>query len=599
MNRLIDSPVWKIFAGKNYTNCRYLFLIFIPHVLSAVLEGGSFALILLAFSSIEGAQSQPIAIPSFLHLDSLLQSLTKLEKFYFFLSCAIGFQAFRGFAGYLALYGTSLLSLKIQTDAQKKVYQQIFKFSFPFVSQYKIGDLNEYVKGPSIFIPPLFESSNRFLVSLFMIGGLTYVLFSISKILTLLNLILFALFAFAQKSLIKKVSHFAQQLTNQLFELSHQTVQSLQGLRPIYIFHKHNFILNKIYGLLDRIAKSSKRVYLWNNAIPTINETVSVLLVGAVLLLGSIFLMGGDHTALPSLLTYVILTYRLATRLQIGMTSLGTATLYYGSILRLNEILTDHGKEFSLPGVVECKGWDQKIEFKGVSLRYPNAANLTLEDLSFTIQKGTTVAFVGLSGAGKSSVLDLILRLRDPSQGVIFIDNLPLNSLIEESWRKKIGVVSQDTFVFNESIEENIRFGDLEATEEEVREAAALAGAAHFIQHLPDGYKTIIGERGYKVSGGERQRIALARAALRKPEILILDEATSSLDSISEEIIQKSLDRMQNTKTLIVVAHRLSTVANADQIFVLEQGRIVEQGRHQELLSQNGRYAELWSFQSR
>jgi ATP-binding cassette subfamily B protein/subfamily B ATP-binding cassette protein MsbA len=589
---MLDSPVWKIFVGERYSNCRYLFLILIPHFLTAILEGGSFAFILLAFSAIDGTEVKA-APEALLHLGS---SLTNIGRFYFFLSCAIGFQAFRGFVGYIALYGTSLMSLRIQTDAQKKVYQQIFKFSFPFVSQYKIGDLNEYVKAPSTMIPPLFEVSNRFLVSLFMIGGLTYVLFIISKTLTILTLILFALFALAQKTLIKKVTRSAQRLTNQLFELSHHTVQSLQGLRPIYIFHKHNFILNKIYGLLDRIAKSSKHLYLWNNLIPTINETVNVLLVGTVLLLGSIFLMRGAHAALPSLLTYIVLTYRLATRLQLAMSSLGAASAYYGLILRLNEVLTDQGKEFSLPGGIESPNWSQTIEFRRVSLRYSNAAHFALDDLSFKIVKGTTVAFVGLSGAGKSSILDLILRLRDPTQGVIFIDNHPLTSLSQENWRKKIGVVSQDTFVFNETIEENIRFGDLESSEEAVREAAALAGAAHFIQHLPDGYQTIIGERGYKLSGGERQRVALARAALRNPEILILDEATSSLDSISEELIQNSLDRMQ--KTTIVVAHRLSTTRKADQIFVLEKGKIIECGRHGELLSQNGRYAKLWSLQS-
>jgi ATP-binding cassette subfamily B protein/subfamily B ATP-binding cassette protein MsbA len=280
------------------------------------------------------------------------------------------------------------------------------------------------------------------------------------------------------------------------------------------------------------------------------------------------------------------------------MSSLGNASLHYGSVLRLNEILSDHGKEFSLSGGVECTSWNQKIEFANVSLKYPNSTSFALDNLSFTIEKGTTVAFVGLSGAGKSSILDLILRLRDPSQGEIFIDTLPLKSLSQESWRKKIGVVSQDTFVFNESIEENIRFGDLKAPKEAIQKAAKLAGAAPFIQHLPDGYQTIVGERGHKLSGGEKQRIALARAALREPEILILDEATSSLDSISEEIIQKSLDRIQNAKTTIVVAHRLSTIVHADQIFVLEKGKIIEKGRHADLLAQNGQYAKLWSFQS-
>ena len=205
---------------------------------------------------------------------------------------------------------------------------------------------------------------------------------------------------------------------------------------------------------------------------------------------------------------------------------------------------------------------------------------------------------MGLSGAGKSSILDLILHLREPTHGEIFIDNQPLKTLSQESWRKKIGVVSQDTFIFNESIEENIRFGDLEASDAAVREAATLAGAALFIGELPDGYQTIVGERGYRLSGGERQRIALARAALRNPEILILHEATSSLDSISEEIIQKSLDQMQNTKTLIGRGASVSLYdCKCRSDFCPRKRRIIESGRHEDLLSQSGRYSELWSFQ--
>lgn len=596
--RFFNSPSWRIFVGHEYSNCKYLFLILIPHFFVAVLEGGTFALILLALSALSGKTVQNLSIPSFLHIKEWLETLTSMELFYFFVLSAVGFQAFRGAISYVALYGTSLLSLRVQIVAQKQVYHQIFRFSFPFVSQYKQGDLLEYVKGPSTFIPSLFSISNQILVSFFMILGLMFVLFWISPVLTMVTMFLFGVFALVQKTLIKKVLYYSELLTKHLFEFSHQTTQSLQGIRPIHIFFRHQYMLNKIAKLLDQIAESSKRAYFWNNMIPTINETVNVLLVGAILIVGSLILVRGSGDILSSLLTYVALTYRLATRLQICMSGIGSLGMYYGSICRLNEILDDRDKEYIPHLDKELTKWNCKIEFCGVSLQYPKAPKTAVHQVSFSILKGTTVAFVGLSGAGKSSILDLILGLHPPSEGEIFIDEYPLRSFSSESWRRRIGVVSQDTFIFNDTIEENIRFGDTNVSQEDIERVTELAGVSDFVKILPDGYQTVIGERGYKLSGGERQRVALARALLRDPEILLLDEATSNLDSCSEQLIQRSLEFMQNSKTIIVVAHRLSTIAKADQIIVLEKGKIIELGKHESLLALNGRYAKLWMLQS-
>jgi ATP-binding cassette subfamily B protein/subfamily B ATP-binding cassette protein MsbA len=566
---------------------------------AAVLEGGSFALIFLGFSALEGTLPHNSGFFSFLDPVRWGFNLKPMEAFYCYVLLAIAFQAVRGLMSFFALYGTSLFSLNVQTATQRQVYQQIFKFSFPFVSQYKIGDLSEFAKTPASFIPMLFEAINRFSVSIFMCIGLLSVLYWISPLLTALTLALFLLFVFAQKTLIKKVLHFSKQLSHHLFEFSHQTVQSLQGIRPIHIFQRKNYVLGRIDNVLNEIAQSSKRVNFWNNIIPTINETVNVLLVGAILILGSLLLTRSGETALPNLLTYIALTYRLATRLQIAMSAVGAFGLHYGSISRLNDLLDERDKEFDSCVDNEFPGWREKIEFRNVSLNYPGAAKHALTDVSFSIPKGSSVAIVGLSGAGKSSILDLILNLQKPTGGAILVDGKSLQSFSHSSWRQRIGVVSQDTFIFNGTIAENIRFGDpIHFTEQAIEHAAALAGASEFIDHLPDRYQTVVGERGYKLSGGERQRIALARALLRNPEILVLDEATSSLDSHSERIIQGSLEGLEKTKTLVIVAHRLSTIVKSDQILVLERGRIIEQGRHENLLLQQGRYAKLWALQS-
>ncbi len=599
MNRYTDTPLWKIFVGHRYSNCRYLLLILIPHLLTAILEGGSFAFILLAFSALEGKQAQNLGLLSYLNIPELFGfAMEGMRLFYFYVLAAVALQAIRGAFSYIALLSTSFLSLRVQTAAQQQVCKQIFKFSFPFISQYKIGDLNEYVKAPSNFIPAFFELLNRVSISFFMIIGLTCILYLISPRLTVLTILLFGLFAFIQKVLLKKVTRSSEQLTHHLFEFSHQILQCLQGIRPIHIFHKQSYILKKIEEILDRIAHSSRKMHLWNNIFPVMNETVTILLVGIILILGSYILAETGAAVLSSLLTYIALSYRLGTRLQVGMSAFGNIGTYYGSIVRLNEILDDRGKEYLPVSGRECTEWDNLIEFKEVIFQYPASVKCVIDRLSFSIKKGTTVAFVGLSGAGKSSILDLILGLQKPLSGEILVDSQPLHSYSQESWRKRIGVVSQDSFIFNDTIEENIRFGDFQATDDQIRKAAEMAGAAEFIAHLANRYETVIGERGYKLSGGERQRIALARALLRNPEILILDEATSNLDSYSEKLIQNSLDRMYQSKTLILVAHRLSTVIKADCIFVIEAGKIIELGSHVDLLSQNGRYSKLWELQT-
>lgn len=208
------------------------------------------------------------------------------------------------------------------------------------------------------------------------------------------------------------------------------------------------------------------------------------------------------------------------------------------------------------------------------------------------------LALVGESGSGKSSIADLLLRLYSPTDGQILVDGVDLQQLEWSSWRDRIGVVGQETFLFNASIRDNIAFGNLNATDSEIEEASRLAHAHEFILELPRRYETVLGDEGHGLSGGQRQRLAIARAILRDPEILILDEATSDLDSHSERLIEESLQRLSGHRTVLAIAHRISTVARADRILVLSRGRVVESGSHEELLRAGGGYAALWSLQS-
>jgi ATP-binding cassette, subfamily B, heavy metal transporter len=238
-----------------------------------------------------------------------------------------------------------------------------------------------------------------------------------------------------------------------------------------------------------------------------------------------------------------------------------------------------------------------KLLFKNVSFHY-DPRRVILKDVSFEVPAGKTVAIVGPSGAGKSTLSRLIFRFYEPSAGRITIDGQDIAMVTQTSLRASIGVVPQDTVLFNDTIAYNIRYGRFDATDAEVREAARLARIDHFIEHIPGGYEAQVGERGLKLSGGEKQRVAIARTILKAPPILVLDEATSALDSFTEGEIQDALDLVAKGRTTLVIAHRLSTIVNADEIIVLDKGRIVERGAHASLLARDGIYAALWRRQN-
>jgi ATP-binding cassette subfamily B protein/subfamily B ATP-binding cassette protein MsbA len=247
---------------------------------------------------------------------------------------------------------------------------------------------------------------------------------------------------------------------------------------------------------------------------------------------------------------------------------------------------------------VPFSGLRQGIRLEAVGLTYLERQQPALEGIDLEIPVGSTVALVGESGGGKSSLVDLLVGLISPSQGRILVDGTDLEQIDLDSWQQKLGVVSQDVLLLNGSIRENIAFSLPEASDRAIQNAAAAADAAAFIEALPEGYDTLIGERGFRLSGGQRQRLSLARALLKDPELLILDEATSALDSPSEARILEAVERFSKGRTVLTVAHRLSSVQHADQIVVLDGGRVVERGRHGELLGLGGRYAGLWNRQA-
>lgn len=589
-----EDPLIQIFLHQRFRNILSFSFAFVSNFIASLLEGISFAFFLFGFNAIIGGESLSLPFARFFY--GFFEGREPLYIFVLSVISGIGLQVARSGFNYVGQVTMTFLGTRLQTEGQRRIYDQIFRLSFRSISRYKVGDLVEYAKTPVLLIVPLMDSFNRIVLSLLMIVALIIFMIFISPLLTLIMAVLFTVVAISQKGIIKKISSLSTLNSNNIVELTKHTVQNLYGLKAVLTFGRQKSILNKIDESLEKIAKSTVKTNALNQFISPFNEMIGISFVG-VSLLAAVFILKSSEAMMPCLLTFLTLTYRLGNRIPMLMGAWGSIAFYMGSILRLREILNNKDKEFLNENGKDFTTFCSQIDFKEISLTYEQKP--AVNNISLTIPKGSVVALVGASGAGKSSLVDLLIRLYEPTHGKIEIDGVDLSTYNVNSWRKVLGVVSQDAIIFNESIEDNILFGMKKANEHQLMEAAKMAGAHDFIMELPHQYKTIVGERGYKLSGGEKQRIALARALIRDPEILILDEATSNLDSHSEQVIQRALEKLKKKKTIIMVAHRLSTITMADQIYVIENGQVTEQGSHAQLLKKNGSYHYYWSLQSK
>lgn len=592
-------------ARLTFTTARKHWRLIVVNLLSslfeALTEGATLGIIFMAIQLL--TNSGKLSIPSkplsllFGWLPNLSEQIPTKFLFLGLLVLALAFQIIQSLSRYVNMASAGLFAARVHSSITALIHTQILALSFACASQYKVGDLmNTANTAPRAVDTQIIQFSSIFANTILAIGYLV-VLVALSPWLLVAAFILGLLLSQFQSRLFPKIKKLSLSAVEVLVDVSSMITQDIQGLRVIHslgLADKAAHDLKQKIGIYEATVR--RQILLRETLVPL---TSFLPVFGIAIIAGlSVLFFGTKSTGvLPSLVTFVLALQRLNQRFATIAVNFNQIAANAGSVQRLNLLLSPDDKQFRRPGGLVFTGLRDSIVIQDVSLRYLPDNPPALSHLNLIIPKGSTVALVGSSGSGKSSLADLLVGLYAPTSGAIYIDEISLDSYDLSSWQQRIGVVGQDTFLFNTTISENIAYGSSGYSQQDIINAGRLAQADRFIQQLPLGYDTLVGERGYQLSGGQRQRISLARALLKHPTFLILDEATSALDSRNERLVQTAIEQLDASITILIIAHRLSTIVKADLICVMEAGAIVEQGGHDELIRLGGKYSELWKQQ--
>lgn len=506
------------------------------------------------------------------------------------------------FLGNLFKYLSSVIMAYVRANAIRNLRQQVFKkiteLHLGYFSNERKGDLMSRTTNDIQQIELTVIDSLRVVIrEPAMIIGFVIALFMISVELALSSIILLPITGYLLGFIVKKLKKKAIKSQQSLGRITEQLDEALGGIRLIKAFSAQKQLMAKFMAEVRNYARINVSMSKKQQLAPPMSEFLGMLVISGILLFGGSLVLSGEGLLdAASFMTFLIIFGRILQPAKAVSKAFGDIQRGLASGDRVFEIVDAQTEIRNKPNAIEIPEISDSVVYENVSFAYDSEQ--VLNGINLTIQRGKTVALIGPSGGGKSTIADLLPRFYDPVLGDVKIDGISLKDSTIESVRGQMGIVTQESILFNDSIFNNIAFGNSEASLPDVEAAAKIANAHDFISEMPEGYETNIGDRGTKLSGGQRQRLSIARAILKNPPILILDEATSALDSESERLVQDALTKLMQNRTSLVIAHRLSTIKNADMIVVIKDGQIVEQGTHNELLAKKGVYHKLTGIQN-
>lgn len=503
----------------------------------------------------------------------------------------------KNFFNYLAMFFITFLRNGVLTSLRENLYKKIISMPLPFFSEKKKGDVISRITADILEIQHSFLSILELIIREPLTIFFTLIaMFLISYKLTVFVLFFIPISGFIIALIGKSLKATSTLVQTEQAEFLSITEETLQGLKVIKGFVSELFFIDKFKKSNNKFYKYSNRLINRQNLASPISEFLGISVIGALLWYGGQLVLVDLELKPAAFLTYMGLAYGVLTPAKAISKASYSIKKGNAAAERVLEILESESSIKEIKNPINKQSFDSEIIFKNVSFKYDQES--VLNNINFKIQKGQTIAIVGQSGSGKSTIANLIPRFYDVCSGEILIDGINIKDLYKSELRKLMGLVSQESILFNDSISNNIKLSNSKVNLKEIEESAKIANANEFIEKFEDGYDLNVGDGGGKLSGGQKQRISIARAVLSNPPIMILDEATSSLDSESEKLVQDALENLMKNRTSIIIAHRLSTIQKADIILVINEGKIAEQGKHEELIKENGIYSKLIKLQS-